>query len=132
MAKRYDAAVQPFSARRSGGVSDHIGVPPTCGCKDYGVHRAITKLDYERNAGRISARELGGKYLEEYEERVAAAEKALQQARFDAAQPGRVNPTPGQLLKELRDTQDAIDRGEYGLSARIRKAFSALFGPAPA
>lgn len=112
-------------------MSEHTGIPPTCGCTDYGVHRALKRLDYERNAGRISARELGGEYKKDYDRRVAAAEAALKKERKLAAKPGRINPTPGQLLKEVREAQERIDRlmERPGLFTRIGAAMRAFCNP---
>ena len=113
---------------------EHKGIPPTCGCKDYGVHRDLRRIDYERTAGRESARELGGKHLEDYNRRVADAEHALALERKAAGMPGRVNPTPGQLIKQARIEIDKFLAGtefdhRYSLFGRIGAAFRGFFNP---
>lgn len=113
---------------------EHMGIPPTCGCVDYGVHRALKRLDHELNAGRISARDLGGKHKEDYDQRVATARAALALERIAAAQPGRVNPTPGQLIADVKRHLAEAERlleypARYGLIGRIGAAIHAFFSP---
>jgi hypothetical protein len=65
---------------------------------------------------------LGGKYKEDWDRRVSEAECALEREQKLTAMPGRVNPTPGQLIKELKD----LESRHYGLLGRISAAIRAF------
>jgi hypothetical protein len=110
---------------------EHQGIPPTCGCTDYGVHRALHKLDHESRAGRYAAEELGGLYRRDYDRRVKAAKKELDREIFLSKQPGRINPTPGYLRAKVETTLRKYGYYSNGPSflSRLRAAVVAFCWP---